>query len=73
MGLVEGVRGPDPIRYCDCGVYKLQLVASFVGWNEDGSHTKEPVEFSHWPTKCPVCLDKEAKGELGDATGARVA
>lgn len=72
MPLVEGIRGPDPIRYCDiCEEWTLQLVASYVGYDDDGNVTREPVTFSHLGPYCPVCTDKIRTGELdGNAVGA---
>lgn len=65
MPFVEGVRGPDPIRWCEhCGVHQLLLVGSYFHRNDLGIPVAdEPMEYSHLPT-CPVCADKIAKGEL---------
>lgn len=65
MPLVEGIRGPDPVRYCGiCETHTLQLVASYVGYDDDGNVTREPVTFSHLGPHCPVCTDKIRTGEL---------
>lgn len=64
MGFVEGVRGPDPIRWCECDQWTLQLVGQFYGEDENGKRTKEPIEYSHYPAKCPICLDEEKRREL---------
>ena len=73
MGLVEGIRGPDKVRFCElCQEYPLQLVGSFYGYGEDGRrNTSEPVEFSHLGPHCPVCEDRIEKGELNGRDPAR--
>ena len=58
MGLVTGIRGSDPVRYCDhCQGFTLQMVGAFYKYEYDknGNAIKELVEeYSHLP-ECPVC------------------
>jgi hypothetical protein len=70
MPLVEGIRGPDPIRYCECGEYTLQLVGIFYT-DPDERARSLPSEYSHLGPLCPICEDEERRN--GDTTGARVA
>ncbi len=53
MELVEGVRGPDAVRYCDhCQEFSLQLVAQYYRQHESGNELD--IEYSHLP-ECPAC------------------
>ena len=62
MGLVEGIRGPDRVRWCElCQDFQLQLVGSFYQYGSE--EYPEPNEFSHLGPYCPVCEDKIKKGE----------
>ena len=58
MGLVEGIRGPDAVRFCDhCQDWPLQQVGAFYNYSydENGKANKELLEeYSHLP-ECPVC------------------
>jgi hypothetical protein len=72
---VEGIRGPDPIRWCGCGVWRLELIGQFLKSDPEMTDLKDYVyEYSHMPI-CPVCKDKIRTGELvlDDATGASLA
>lgn len=71
MPLVEGVRGPEAIRYCElCEEYTLQLVGS---WYANAEMTKQgiPSEYSHLGPHCPVCEDKIKNGDLSVGDSAR--
>ena len=68
MGLVEGIRGPDAVRYCDhCQEWPLQPVGAHYEYDEDGNINKEPTEFSHLP-ECPVCGGVSRNEPVGIST-----
>lgn len=65
MPLVEGIRGPDAVRYCDhCQEFSLQLVAQYYRTSADGNELD--TEFSHLPD-CPVCGGVSRNELIGDA------
>jgi hypothetical protein len=64
MPLVEGIRGPDSVRWCElCQEHTLQMVGVFY---TDAALRAEslPSEWSHMGPHCPVCEDKIEKGEI---------
>lgn len=62
---LEGVWGPDEMRWCGCGEYTLEKWGARrserVGLNDAGDEVWI-YEYKHGP-RCPICQDKEVKGE----------
>lgn len=71
MVMVQGVRGPDQLRWCPCGDHQLEVLGRYYATTAGPiSEDDEPIEFSHIPL-CPVCQDEERRGEsAGDGVGS---